>query len=109
MRLGRRPAGALVVAVLLALAEEARELGRERVARGELFFRLHQVDAPLELLDVRRRLRVGRDGLRHLLVVLVGGLLELLEIDLGAEQLAETAAKRERRARAWRERDVVGN
>ena len=93
--------------LLLALAQVARQLGGERLAGRQIFGRLEHVDAPLELLDVRRRLRVGRDRLAHLLAVLLRRLLELVEVDVDAQQLAEASHERERGARARRERDVV--
>src|SRR3954452_12961128 len=84
------PLGPFVLLVLfLALAKEARELGGERVARREVVRSLEHVDAPLELLDVLRRLGVGGNRFAHLLAVLLGRLLELGEIDVGLNQLAE--------------------
>ncbi len=77
------------------------------VARGQVVRGLEHVDAPLELLDVGGRLGVGGDGLAHLLAVLVGRLLELGDVDVDAQQLAEAAHERERGARARRERHVV--
>src|SRR3954471_4055271 len=91
----------------LALAEEARELGGDRLA-GDVLSR-DLVGALLELLDVCRGLLVGGHRLAHLLRVLVGGGLELARVDRGAEQRAEPVAERERRARARRERHVMRN
>ena len=54
---------------LLALAEEARQLGGERVARRQLALVLELVGAALELLDVGGRVLVGGDRLAHLLDV----------------------------------------
>ena len=99
-------AGRAVSAVLLALPEEARQLGGEGVAGGDV--RLVQlVDPPLELLDVRSSLLVRGDRLAHLADVRVGRLVELLGVDLGAEQLGEPHAQRARRLRRGRERDVM--
>ena len=102
-------AGGLVA--VLAVAQEARQLGRERLARRQVGLVLdHLVDRvgpPLELLDVRGRLGIRGDRLADLLGVDLLRLLELAELDRDAEQLAEPVAERARRARARRERDVV--
>ena len=68
-----------------------------------------RVGALLELLDVRRGVRVGGDGLRDLLRVVLGRLGQLARVDLGAEQVGEPVAERQRRLRARRQRDVVRN
>ena len=99
-----------VVAVLgVALAQEARELGGERVAGREVLVLLEVelVGAPLELGDVGRGLLVGRDRLGHLLGVRLLRLRELRRVDLDPEQLPEPVAERAGGARARRERDVV--
>src|SRR5262249_3245810 len=108
--LARRPAGGLraVLTVLLALAEKAGQLGGEALTGRKLLLRrLHQVDAALELLDVRGRLAVGGDGLGDLLDVFLRRLLELGEVHLRPDELAEAPTEGERRARARCERDVV--
>jgi hypothetical protein len=59
--LASRPAGAFaaaVLAVLLAFAEEAGQLGGQALTGRELLGRFHQVDTPLELLDIRSSLGV---------------------------------------------------
>src|SRR4051812_11403457 len=107
--LAREVVGRLRAAAVaaLALAEEARELGGDRLA-GDVVSR-DLVGALLELLDIRRGLLVGGDGLAHLLRVLVRGGLELARVDRGAEQRAKPIAERECRARARRERHVMRN
>ena len=69
----RADCGARPGVAALALAQELRQLGRERLARGQVVLVLEQlvdrVGAPLELLDVRLRLGVGGDGLADLLGV----------------------------------------
>ena len=105
-RRSRRP-GLGPAVVLLALAQVARELGGERVAGRKVLLLLDLLGALLELLDVRRGLGVGGDGLAHLLGVRLARLFELVRVDLRLEQLAEPVAERERGARARRERDVV--
>ena len=87
-----------VVAALLAvaLAQEARQLGGERVAGGKLLLLdelLDRVRAPLELLDVRRGLGIGRDRLAHLLGVRLLGLGELARRRL-ARRAGRRAARR---------------
>ena len=67
--LGRR----VVLPPVVALAQEPRQLGGERVARRQLAALgegLDRVGALLELLDVGLRLRVGGDGLADLRRVL---------------------------------------
>src|SRR5919206_1710348 len=59
--LSTRPFG--TAAVLFALPKEARQLGGDRVARGDVELRAELVDALLELLDVGGRVGVGGDGL----------------------------------------------
>ena len=69
LRLHVRLSGALllagdVVAVLaLAVTEELRELGRESVAGRQVRLLGERVRALLELLDVRRCVRIGGDRL----------------------------------------------
>jgi hypothetical protein len=89
--------------LLVALAQEARQLGRERVARRQILFLAEQIDAAFELLDVRGGVGVGRDRFAHLLAVLVGRRLEVLGVDVELHQLAEAVDERERGARARRE------
>ena len=86
-----RPAPSPRVLFLVALAEEARQLGGEALAGRELFGRFHHVDAALELLDVRGRLGVGRDRLAHLLAVLLRRLLELGDVDVDAASARRSA------------------
>src|SRR5437773_8673920 len=101
-------AGRVVPVFFVALAQEARQLGRESVARRKLAFLLHErVDAPLELLDVGRSLLVRGDRLADLLLVALRRLLELVDVDLEADQAAEPLAERNRRPGARRQRDVV--
>src|SRR5205085_4270554 len=108
MALGGRTFGSPAVLLLLALPQEARQLGGERLAGGDLALVVDElVDALLELGNVCGRVGVGGDGLADLLAVLLGRLLELLHVDVDVEQLAEAADERERGARARRERDVV--
>src|SRR5205823_169538 len=103
-------AGGVVPVFFVALAQEARQLGGEGIARRKLaFLLLERVDAPLELLDVGRRLLVRGDRLADLLLVALRRLLELLDVDLEADQAAEPLAERDGRARARRQRDVVRN
>src|SRR6266545_262397 len=87
----------------LAIAEEARQLGGERLAREVLLREI--VASLLELLDVCRSLRIGRHGLAHLLGVRLRCFLQLGRVDRGAEERAEPVAERQRSARARRERD----
>src|SRR5437667_9721040 len=103
-------AGGVVPVFFVALAQEARQLGSEGIARRKLaFLLLERVDAPLELLDVGRRLLVRGDRLADLLLVALRRLLELLDVDLEADQAAEPLAERNRRPWARRQRDVVRN
>src|SRR5215211_1612028 len=88
-------------------AEEAGELGGERVARGEIGL-VELVRARLQLVDIGLGIRVGRNRTTDLLDVALGRLLELLHVDLDLEQRAESFAECERGSRARRERDVVG-
>src|SRR5919199_5182472 len=97
----------LAAVVLLALAQVARQLGGDRVARGDVELDPELVASLLELLDVGLRLRVGGDGLAHLLAVRLRRLLQLGRVDRRPEQLAQPPAERERRTRAGGERDVV--
>src|SRR5919204_1730963 len=92
-----------VAAVLLALAQEPRQLRGDGVPRGDVEPRAELVHPLLELLHVRLRVRVGRDGLGHLVAVALDRLLELAGVDPRAEQVAEPLAERERGARARRE------
>src|SRR5438046_5821005 len=102
----RRPALRPAVATL-TLAQEARELRCQRLARREVLLVLEQLSTLLELVDVRLCLVVGRDRFGHLLAVALRGLLELGRIDLRPEYAAETLTQRQRGTRARRERDVV--
>ena len=52
--------GVFVVRAVLALAQEARQLGGERIAGRDVRLGGELVDAALELLDVRRGLAVRR-------------------------------------------------
>src|SRR5688572_22645259 len=91
----------------VVIAQEARQLGRDRVTRGKallLFFEL--VGLLLEGLDVRLRLRVRHDRVGDVLDVLAPGLRKLGDIELVAEQLAEPAAERLGGPRARRQRDI---
>ena len=82
-------AGDVVVAlVVLTLAQEARQLGCDRVARWKIVLVDELVDAALEVVDVRRGLFVRRDGLADLQRIRIGGLVELRRVDVRAEQLA---------------------
>src|SRR5437588_1632501 len=94
-------------AVLLTLAEEARQLGGDRVTGRDIELRAELVHALLELLHVGLRVRVGGDRFGDLLAVALDGLLELAGVDGGAQELAEPLAEGERRARARRQGDVV--
>ena len=90
-------AGDVVVAVLaLAVAQELRELGRERVSRRQVRLLGERVGALLELLDVRRGVRIGRDRLRDLLRVVLGRLGQLGRVD----RRPRSARRAARRARA---------
>src|SRR5438445_101918 len=86
------PVGAAVL-LLVPFAEEARQLGREALAGRKLLGGFHQIDAALELLDVGGRLGIGRNRFGHLLGVLLRGLLELGDVDLGADELAQAGAE----------------
>ena len=91
-----------VVAVLgVALAQEARQLGGERVARRQVLVLLEVelVGAALELRDVGRRLLVGGDRLGHLLGV---GLLRLGELGRVDRRRRAAAPSRSQSARAAR-------
>ena len=94
----------------LAVAQELRQLGGKRLPCGEIVLVEQLVDRvgpPLELLDVRGRLGIRGDGFGDLLRVDLLCLLELREVELDPEELAETIAERPGRARARGERDVV--
>ena len=88
------------------LAQEARELGGQRLARRDVLL-VELVRPPLEILDIGLRVRVGGDRPGHLLGVALGGLTQLLDVDLDPEDVAEPLAESERGARARRQRDVV--
>ena len=99
-------------AVVLALAEEAGQLGGERLARRQLAFLDQLVDrvgAALELLDVRGGLGVAGDRVRHLLGVFLLRVRELGDVDRGTDEISETLAERACGAGLGRQRDVVGN
>ena len=104
--LGRR----VVLPPVVLLAQEPRQLGRERIARRQLAALgegLDRVGPLLELLDVGLRVRVGGDGLADLGRVLGLGLVEVRHVDRHPEQVGEADAERLGRARARREGDVV--
>ncbi len=103
-----RGAFALAVA-LLALAQETRQLGGERLPRGELALTLELVGAALELVDVGRRVLVGCDRLAHLLQVDAACLLELGRVERHVEQRRQPVTERLGGARRRGQRDVVGN
>ena len=93
---------------LLALAQEARQLGRERVARRDVLrLVLELVGAALELLDVGGRLLVGRDRLAHLLDVDSSASSSSLVSIRSPSSSASRSHERPRRARGRRQRDVV--
>src|SRR3954470_2068666 len=73
-----------VVATLVFLAQEARQLCGEGVAGWEIGLLRELVDATLQLLHVRGRLLVARDGLAHLLRVGIGRLVQLVRVDIRA-------------------------
>src|SRR2546425_11574134 len=85
-RLARRPARAGFAVPGLALAQVARELGGEGIARRQLEVLLDRVRPVLELLDVRGGLFVAGNRLADLLLVRLSGLVELGRVDLGVEQ-----------------------
>src|SRR5712691_1368662 len=92
IRHGRKSVGRLLsgralgpAVATLPLLQVAAELGGDRVARGNVGLRLELVDAPLELLDVRRGLGIGGDGLTDLRAVGLRGRVELRRDDRGAE------------------------
>ncbi len=90
---GRRVVG-------LAVAQEARQLGGERLARRQIGLLAQLVDRvgpAFELFDVGGRLRVRRDRLGDLLRVDLFCLLELGQVDR-----APRAARRGGRTRPWR-------
>ena len=107
-RLGRR----VVLPPVVLLAQEPRQLGRERLARRQLTALgegLDRVRPLFELLDVGLRVRVGGDGLADLGCVLGLGLVELRHVDRHPEQVGEADAERLGRAWARREGHVVGH
>src|SRR5439155_1046897 len=77
---------------LVLIAQEPRQLGGDRVARGQVRLGLERVDLLLERLDIRLRVRVRGDRLGHLLDVFPACVRELGEVDLGPEQLREPRA-----------------
>src|SRR4051812_46156952 len=79
--------------LLRPLPQEARELGRKRVAGRQIRLLLELVHAALELLDVRGRVLVRGDRLADLLLVAPRRLLELVDVDLDLEQAAEPLAE----------------
>src|SRR5215203_1732996 len=92
----------------LALPKEASQLGGERLTRRHLLL-LERIRALLQLLHVCGRLLVSRDRRGHLLRVRLGRFLKLVRVDRRVQDRPEPVAQREGRARAGRERDVVGN
>src|SRR4051812_29196367 len=99
-------AGNVVVAVL-AVAQEARELGGDRIARRQVGLLRDLVGTTLELGDVGRRLLVGGHRFAPLLLVGVRSLVKLGGIDIRLEQLRKPIDERLRRARRRRQRHVV--
>src|SRR5206468_12845117 len=96
---GRRPAGALAAVLLLvALAEEARQLCREALAGRKPLGGFHQIDAALELLDVGGRPGIARDCFAHPLGAFLRGLLALGAVALRADDLPPAPAARQGRA-----------
>src|SRR4051794_33146794 len=73
--------GTVPVVLLLALAEEARELGREGIARRQVALVRQLVGPALELLDVGGGVLVGRHCLAHLLDIRLALHLELARVD----------------------------
>ena len=82
------------------LPEEAGQLRGERLAGGEFVLLLEPVCPPLELADVGLGLLVRSDGLAYLSLVDLARALELGEVELRAEELAEPGAESVGRARA---------
>src|SRR6266540_1717648 len=93
----------------LPLAQEACELGGERLARGQVFLGIELLGPLLELGHVSGRLLVRCDRVRDLLAVPLRRLVELGNVDRRSEDVSEPLAQRERRTRTGREGDVMRN
>src|SRR5439155_26049365 len=104
-RFGRAAFG--LVAAAFALTQEARELGGKRLAGRKTFVVVEELRPLLQLGDICGRLVVRRNRFADLFAVELRRLIELARVDLGAQDVAQTLAERERGPRARGKGDVV--